>query len=58
MSLLGPEGLTRVDQERTREIVDSGAEVLVTGCPECKVMLNAAVEETLDLAELVERASL
>ena len=48
---------TRVDQERKREIVDSGAGILVTGCPECKMMLNAAVEETLDLAELVARAS-
>jgi Fe-S oxidoreductase len=47
----------RVDQERKREIVDSGAEVLITGCPECKMMLDAAVDETLDLVELVERAS-
>jgi len=48
---------TRVDQERKREISESGAEVLVTGCPECKMMLASAVEETLDLAELVARAS-
>jgi Fe-S oxidoreductase len=27
--------------------------MLVTACPECKMMLNAAVEETKDLAELV-----
>jgi Fe-S oxidoreductase len=47
----------RVDQERKREIVDSGAEVLITGCPECKMMLDAAVDETMDLVELVERAS-
>jgi Fe-S oxidoreductase len=43
----------RVDQERKREIAESGANVLITACPECKMMLNAAVEETKDLAELV-----
>ena len=48
---------TRIDQERKREIVESGADVVVTGCPECKMMLDAAVEETLDLSELVDRAT-
>jgi Fe-S oxidoreductase len=43
----------RVDQERKREIAKSGANVLITACPECKMMLNAAVEETKDLVELV-----
>jgi Fe-S oxidoreductase len=47
----------RVDQERKGEIVASGAEILVTACPECKMMLDAAVEETLDLAELVAQSS-
>lgn len=47
----------RVDQERKDEIKASGAEVLVTACPECKMMLDATVEETLDLVELVARAS-
>lgn len=42
----------RVDQERKEEIVASGAELLVTACPECKMMLDAAVDETVDLAEL------
>jgi len=46
----------RVDQERKDEIAASGAEVLITGCPECKMMLDAAVEETLDLVELVARS--
>ncbi len=46
----------RVDQERKQEIADSGADVLVTGCPECKMMLNAAVGETVDLAEFVARS--
>jgi Fe-S oxidoreductase len=45
----------RVDQERKDEIAGSGATTLVTACPECKMMLNAAVEETVDLAELVAR---
>ncbi len=43
----------RVDVERKEEIASSGAQTLVTSCPECKMMLNAAVEETKDLAELV-----
>ncbi len=43
----------RVDVERKTEIAGSGARTLVTGCPECKMMLDAAVEETVDLAELV-----
>jgi Fe-S oxidoreductase len=47
----------RVDQERKREIAESGAELLVTACPECKMMLDAAVDETIDLVELVARAS-
>jgi Fe-S oxidoreductase len=46
----------RVDQERKDEIKASGASVLVTACPECKMMLDAAVEETVDLAELVARS--
>ncbi len=46
----------RVDQERKNEIVASGANLLVTACPECKMMLNAAVDETMDLAELVDAA--
>jgi hypothetical protein len=28
----------------------------VVGCPECKMMLNSAVEETKDLAEVVADA--
>lgn len=43
----------RVDQKRKEEIVATGAKRLVTACPECKMMLNSAVEETVDLAELV-----
>ncbi|MDZ7288997.1 MAG: (Fe-S)-binding protein [candidate division KSB1 bacterium] len=43
----------RVDQERKAEIAASGAKVLVTSCPECKMMLSAAVDETKDLAEVI-----
>ena len=43
----------RVDQVRKQEIVESGARLLITSCPECKLMLNAAVEETKDIAEVV-----
>jgi Fe-S oxidoreductase len=46
----------RVDQERKSEVAESGADILVTACPECKMMLDATVSETLDLAELVARA--
>jgi Fe-S oxidoreductase len=48
----------RVDQERSKEITDSGAEILVTSCPECKMMLGtAASEKTMDLAELLDEAT-
>lgn len=46
---------TRVDQVRKQEIADSGARTLVTACPECKMMLNSAAEETLDIAEFLDR---
>ncbi len=46
----------RVDQERKAEIAASGVKLLVTACPECKMMLNAAVDETKDLAEVVAAA--
>ncbi len=47
---------TRVDQKRKAEVVATGAKLLVTACPECKMMLNSAVEETMDLAEVVAAA--
>lgn len=46
----------RVDQLRKSHVKDTGAKLLVTGCPECKMMLDAAVEETKDLAEVVAEA--
>jgi Fe-S oxidoreductase len=46
----------RVDQERSDQVRATGARLLVTGCPECKMMLGSAVEETKDLAEVVADA--
>lgn len=46
----------RVDQIRKQHVKDTGARMLVTGCPECKMMLTAATEVTKDLAELVADA--
>ncbi len=46
----------RVDQLRKGQVKDTGAKLLVTGCPECKMMLGAAVEQTKDLAEVVAEA--
>jgi len=43
----------RLDRVRRAEIVRSGAELLITACPECRMMLGAAVDETKDLAEIV-----
>ncbi len=46
----------RVDQIRKGHVQETGAKLLVTGCPECKMMLTAAVEDTKDLAEVVADA--
>ncbi len=46
----------RVDQVRKDQVRETGAKLLVTACPECKMMLNAAVEETKDIAEVVADA--
>lgn len=46
----------RVDQIRKGHVKETGARLLVTGCPECKMMLTAAVEDTRDLAEVVADA--
>jgi Fe-S oxidoreductase len=43
----------RLDQPRRQEILASGADVLVTACPECRMMLGAVVDQTKDLAEVV-----
>jgi Fe-S oxidoreductase len=43
----------RVDRPRAGEIAASGAKLLVTACPECRMMLNAATDQTRDLSEIV-----
>jgi len=43
----------RLDRPRRTEIVQSGVSVLVTACPECRMMLGAAVDQTKDLVEVV-----
>jgi Fe-S oxidoreductase len=43
----------RLDRVRRAEIVASGVELLVTACPECRMMLGAAVDQTKDLAEIL-----
>lgn len=46
----------RIDQPRRAEIGASGVPLLVTACPECRMMLDATLEETRDIAEVVARA--
>jgi len=43
----------RLDQARRTEIKATGASLLVTACPQCRMMLGAAVDETKDIAEIV-----
>ena len=43
----------RLDQARRAEIKATGAGLLVTACPQCRMMLGAAVDETKDIAEIV-----
>jgi Fe-S oxidoreductase len=54
----------RVNENRTEEIVDSGAKVVAVCCPFCTTMINDGLKalnkeeeiEVLDLVELVDRA--
>ncbi len=46
----------RVDQERKRQIEEAGVDMLVTSCPECRMMLTGTLEETKDVAELLADA--
>lgn len=56
-------GNDRIENQRSREAANTGAEKVVTGCPFCKTMLDAGrqsfdnqLSEVVDLAELVVRA--
>ncbi|MBP7148651.1 MAG: (Fe-S)-binding protein [Acidobacteria bacterium] len=51
-----PEQPRRVDQVRAEHVRATGAKLLVTACPECRMMLNAATERTRDVAEIVAEA--
>lgn len=46
----------RVDQPRREEIAAAGSTLLVTSCPECRMMLDASVERTQDIAEALASA--
>lgn len=46
----------RVDKPRRSEIAASGASLLVTACPQCRMMLDTTLDRTLDIAEVVARS--
>ncbi|MFC1500351.1 (Fe-S)-binding protein [Candidatus Zixiibacteriota bacterium] len=46
----------RVDQERKRQIEEAGVDLLITSCPECRMMLAGTLDETKDVAELLVEA--
>ncbi len=46
----------RIDQLRAEHVRSTGAPLLVTACPECHMMLNAATRETRDIAEIIRDA--
>ncbi len=46
----------RIDQLRAEHVRATGAPLLVTACPECHMMLNAATKETRDIAEVIRDA--
>ncbi len=56
-------GTTRINTERSREALETGANVIATACPFCNTMLTDGVKnaekegavKVLDIAELIER---
>ncbi len=46
----------RIDQLRAEHVRATGAPLLVTACPECHMMLNAATKETRDISEVIRDA--
>ncbi len=58
-------GDKRINQERTEEVMDSGAKYVAVGCPFCNTMLTDGVKEkdaqedikVLDIAEMVAQAN-
>lgn len=55
------DGSSRINQERTKDMIESGAEVVAAACPFCMTMLSDGLKEkektteVLDLAELISR---
>ena len=58
-------GTSRVNQERTKDVVESKANIVAAGCPFCMTMLTDGLKETevagevkvLDIAELIAQAN-
>jgi len=54
-------GSIRINEERSREAINTGAKVIASNCPYCMMMLNDGVKangkeesvEVIDLAELI-----
>jgi len=54
-------GDTRINTERTREAIETGAEVIASNCPFCMTMLSDGVKtnekeeqvKVLDIAEMI-----
>ncbi len=63
LETFSPEVSAAIAQERVREALETGAEALVTACPQCQRTLKGAVRaagarlRVMDVAELVWRAS-
>ena len=51
-----PQVERRVDQVRAEHVKQTGADLLVTACPECKMMLNPAAEKARDIVEVIAEA--
>ena len=54
----------RINMERTDEAIETGANIVATGCPYCRIMIDDGVKtndaqdavEVLDIALLLERS--
>ena len=46
----------KVAQKRKKELLSTGAELFVTACPTCKMMLNKTKLEVQDLSELLAKS--
>lgn len=54
-------GTVRINQERTREALETGAEIIAAACPFCNTMLTDGVKlnekeenvKVLDIAEII-----